>query len=78
MMKIGVPAAEIQTLLNELDLEIDEEFNARQAFATAQLAHNSRAYGLSLGDCVCLTMARLRDQAGLRQTGGGLRSPTST
>ena len=57
MLQIGVPITELEALLRELNLDVDEEFSARQAFAAAQLGHDARAHGLSLCDCVCLTMA---------------------
>ena len=63
MMKVGVPETDIRTLLEELDLPVNDKFNADHAFAVAQLAHNNRAYGLSLGDCVCLSIARWMGQA---------------
>ena len=43
--------------LHELHLEVEEEFGARQAEFCGVLMGTRRDLGLSLGDCVCLTIA---------------------
>jgi hypothetical protein len=42
---------------DELQLEVEEEFGARQAEFCGALLGTRRDLGLSLGDCVCLTTA---------------------
>ncbi len=36
-------------------------FDAEQAFHTGELHRQTRAYGLSMGDCACLALARARN-----------------
>lgn len=36
-------------------------FDAEQAFHTGELHRQTRPYGLSLGDCACLALARARN-----------------
>lgn len=36
-------------------------FDAEQAFHTGELHRQTRSYGLSLGDCACLSLARARN-----------------
>src|SRR5882724_9642777 len=53
LMHAGVPEIDIERTLRELDLQVQEQFTARQALAVALLGYNARTFGLSLGDCVC-------------------------
>jgi PIN domain nuclease of toxin-antitoxin system len=53
----GWPAERAGATLNELHLEIEEEFGATQAEFCGALLGTRRDLGLSLGDCVCLTTA---------------------
>ena len=52
-----MPAERAGATLNELHLEIEEEFATRQAESCGALLGTRRDLGLSLGDCVCLTTA---------------------
>jgi ribonuclease VapC len=60
LVRSGMPAANAIATLLELHLEVDEEFGARQAEFCGALMGTRRDLGLSLGDCVCLTMAAFR------------------
>ena len=53
----GMPAAEVQELLEDLSLTVIEEFGQAQAYVAGQLAAGNPRLGLSLGDSVCLTVA---------------------
>ena len=53
----GMPAAEVQELLEDLSLTVIEEFGQAQAYVAGQLAAGNPRLGLSLGDSVCLTAA---------------------
>ena len=57
LVRSGMPAERAVATLNELHLEVEEEFGARQAEFCGTLLGTRRDLGLSLGDCVCLTMA---------------------
>jgi PIN domain nuclease of toxin-antitoxin system len=57
LIRKGVPRAEAEQAIEELDLEIDEELPAHQAALSGELVAKTRQQGLSLGDCVCLTVA---------------------
>jgi PIN domain nuclease of toxin-antitoxin system len=52
-----MPAEKAAATLQELQLEVEEEFGARQAESCGALMGTRRDLGLSLGDCVCLTTA---------------------
>ena len=45
-------------MIEELDLDIDQELPAHQAALCGELVAQTRQQGLSLGDSVCLTVAR--------------------
>jgi ribonuclease VapC len=53
----GVPRAEARESLDDLNLDIDEEFSLDQAALVGELLGRTRKQGLSLGDCVCLACA---------------------
>ena len=53
----GVPEETAAAALRELHLEVEEEFGAMQAEFCGALLGTRRNLGLSLGDCVCLTVA---------------------
>lgn len=55
LVREGVPREEAEQMIEELSLDIDEEFGVRQAAVCGELL--ARRQGLSLGDCVCLTVA---------------------
>lgn len=60
LIRKGVPRAEAERTIKELKLDIDEELPARQAALSGELVAQTRPQGLSLGDCVCLTVAASR------------------
>jgi PIN domain nuclease of toxin-antitoxin system len=57
LVRSGMPAERAVATLHELHLEVEEEFGVRQAEFCGALLGTRRDLGLSLGDCVCLTMA---------------------
>jgi len=57
LVRSGMPAERAVATLHELHLEVEEEFGASQAEFCGALMGTRRDLGLSLGDCVCLTMA---------------------
>src|ERR1022692_696112 len=57
LIRKGVPRAEAELTIEELKLDIDEELPARQAALCGELVAQTRQQGLSLGDCICLTVA---------------------
>jgi PIN domain nuclease of toxin-antitoxin system len=57
LMKEGASRAEAEQTIEELDIDIDEELPAHQAALCGELVAQTRQQGLSLGDCVCLTVA---------------------
>lgn len=57
LVRSGMPAERAVAALHELHLEVEEEFGARQAEFCGALLGTRRDLGLSLGDCVCLTIA---------------------
>ena len=57
LVRSGMPAERAVATLHELHLEVEEEFRARQAEFCGALLGTRRDLGLSLGDCVCLTLA---------------------
>ncbi len=52
----GMPAPKASALLDALNLPVIEDFSAAQAYAAAELL--SYRLGLSLGDAVCLVVAK--------------------
>jgi ribonuclease VapC len=57
MVSKGMPAAEVESLLDELRLDVVEELSSEQALAVGRLGLEAKRLGLSLGDCVCLAVA---------------------
>ena len=57
LVRSGMPAERAVATIHELQLEVEEEFGARQAEFCGALMGTRRDLGLSLGDCVCLTTA---------------------
>lgn len=57
LVRSGMPEDRAVASLRELHLEVDEEFGAEQVEFCGVLLGTRRDLGLSLGDCVCLTMA---------------------
>ncbi len=57
LIRKGVPRAEAEQTIEELELDIDEELSAHQAALCGALMARTRQQGLSLGDCICLTVA---------------------
>lgn len=57
LIRKGVPPQRAPQMIEELDIDIDEELPAHQAALCGELVAKTRQQGLSLGDCVCLTVA---------------------
>lgn len=57
LVRAGMPADRAVATLRGLYLEVDEELGIGQAEWCGTLLGTRRDLGLSLGDCVCLTMA---------------------
>ena len=57
LVRSGMPAKRAVAALRELHLEVEEEFTVGQAEFCGALLGTRRDLGLSLGDCVCLTLA---------------------
>jgi PIN domain nuclease of toxin-antitoxin system len=57
MLQTGVPGAEAEALLASLDLDVNSTFTAKEAMGAGRLAFEARKSGLSIGDCICLTVA---------------------
>ena len=57
LVRAGMPPEKAVAALGRLYLEVEEEFGTRQAEFCGALLGTRRDLGLSLGDCVCLTMA---------------------
>lgn len=57
LVRAGVPRGEAEQMIEELSLEIDGELSTGQAALCGELLAKTRRQGLSLGDCVCLTIA---------------------
>jgi ribonuclease VapC len=57
LVREGVPREEAGQMIEELSLGIEEEFSIGHAALCGELLAKTRRQGLSLGDCVCLTVA---------------------
>lgn len=57
LVRAGMPLEKVLAALGGLYLEVEEEFETKQAEFCGALLGTRRDLGLSLGDCVCLTMA---------------------
>ena len=57
LVRSGMPAEKAIATLHELHLDVEEEFGTTQAEFCGALLGTRRDIGLSLGECVCLTMA---------------------
>jgi ribonuclease VapC len=57
LVRVGMPAEKAFAALRDLHLEIDDDFGVAQAEFCGALLGTSRDVGLSLGDCVCITLA---------------------
>lgn len=57
LVREGVPRGEAEQMIEELSLEIDQELPIGQAASCGELLAKTRRHGLSLGDCVCLTVS---------------------
>jgi len=57
LVRSGMPSEKAIATLQELHLEVEEEFGARHAEFCGALLGTRRDLGLSLGDCVCLAVA---------------------
>ena len=57
LVRSGMPVEFAAAAVRELQLDIDENFRAEQAEFCGALLGTRRDLGLSLGDCVCLTLS---------------------
>jgi ribonuclease VapC len=57
LVREGVPRAEAEQMIEDINLDIDGELPTHQATLCGELVAKTRQQGLSLGDCVCLTVA---------------------
>ena len=57
LVRVGMPADKAAAVLRGLYLEVDEEFGIARAECCGTLLGTRRDLGLSLGDCLCLTVA---------------------
>ncbi len=57
LIREGVPADEAHQFMEDVHLDLSEEFSLRQASDCGALIAETRRQGLSLGDCICLTAA---------------------
>jgi PIN domain nuclease of toxin-antitoxin system len=57
LVREGVPRAEAEQMIEDINLDIDGELPTHQAALCGELVAKTRQQGLSLGDCVCLTVA---------------------
>ena len=57
LIRKGVPRHRAAQMVEELNLQIDQEFGIAQSARCGELIAQTRQQGLSLGDCVCLTVA---------------------
>lgn len=57
LVRVGMPADRASAALHDLHLDIDENFGTAQAEFCGALLGTRRDLGLSLGDCICITMA---------------------
>ena len=60
MVYLGMPADEVISRIAELHLELITELPWEEAAAIAGLGTEAKRLGLSLGDCLCLAVARKR------------------
>lgn len=61
LVRSGMPAEKAIATLRDLHLEVEEECSVSQAEFCGALLGTRRDLGLSLGDCVCLTLAASSD-----------------
>jgi PIN domain nuclease of toxin-antitoxin system len=59
LIRKGVPGMRAEQMIQELNLDIAGELPAHQAALCGELVARTRPQGLSLGDCICLTVAAL-------------------
>ena len=57
LVSAGFPIDALTERLSDLNLEVIEKFSTEQAHAMGRIAVEAKRLGLSLGDCVCLTVA---------------------
>ena len=57
LMREGIPRAETEQMIDELNLTVDQELSTDQAMFVGELLSKTRKQGLSLGDCLCLAIA---------------------
>lgn len=57
LVKEGVPREEVEEMLQEIGLDVARELSTPQAVLCGELLARTRRQGLSLGDCICMTVA---------------------
>lgn len=57
LLQTGVPLQRAEKILDSLDLDINTILTEAEALAAGQLAFHARDSGLSIGDCVCLSVS---------------------
>jgi PIN domain nuclease of toxin-antitoxin system len=58
LVSLGKPADEVIAQVGTLELDVVEDLRMEQVREIARLAPEARRLGLSLGDCVCLAVAK--------------------
>ena len=58
LVSLGKPADEVIAQISALELDVVEHLGMEEVHAIARLAPEARRLGLSLGDCVCLVVAK--------------------
>ncbi len=57
LLQTGVPLRRAEEILDSLDLDVNTILTATEALAAGRLAFHARISGLSIGDCVCLSVS---------------------
>jgi PIN domain nuclease of toxin-antitoxin system len=57
LLHTGVPLRKAENVISSLDLDVNTTLTTPEALAAGQLAFQARDIGLSIGDCVCLSVA---------------------
>lgn len=57
LLQTGVTPRKAENVLDSLDLEVNTILTPAEARAAGQLAFHARDSGLSIGDCVCLSVS---------------------
>jgi ribonuclease VapC len=57
LVKEGVPREEVEEMIQEIGLDMARELSTAEAALCGELLAKTTRQGLSLGDCICLTVA---------------------